>query len=133
MTRYLTRTSIVLTAALGLGLIAPSQSAAQQRCSAFTASGMSSAAELCGCEVVTQGFLRSVTRKDNFPGLLTTVQQQCPKLGVLLTDLPTAAPAPAISNPPSGRGPVTTVSEPDPEEEPEQEPEKCYDDYYDQV
>ncbi|MCO6381730.1 hypothetical protein [Oceanicola sp. 502str15] len=117
MSRYLTRSTRALVTGFGIAILAAG-SASAQKCTAGSASGMGSAAELCGCSVVTKGFLRAVSRKDNFGGLLSSVQSTCPKLGVLLTDLPTAAATPTIRNPPSGRAEVTTAAAAVEEEEP---------------
>jgi len=129
--------NIVFTLAAGIAISVAAPGYSQQRCTVLTAPGMNSAAELCGCVTVTQGFLRSVTRKDDFPSLLAKVENSCPKLAVLLTDLPTAAPAPVIHNPPSGRGPVgrstppATVAAEEPEEVDDYEaPSECYSERY---
>ncbi|SIN96250.1 hypothetical protein [Vannielia litorea] len=123
---YLVKSVTKFSLALGLGLAALSATpASAAKCTAFSAVGMSSAPEICGCTVVTQGFLRSVSRKDNFGTLLGAMEQSCPALAQLVTDLPTAAAVPTIRNPPSGRS-VQVAEAPAEEVDEEYEDENGY-------
>ncbi|MBY6047642.1 hypothetical protein [Vannielia litorea] len=69
---------------------APASFAAEgKRCTGSTT--YASVDALCGCAVVTQSFIRHVQRSPQFPELLGAIESQCPKLAIVLTDLPTAA------------------------------------------